>query len=314
MNSKVKIFEIALALIILVGISSIPLTSPNQTASVGFLFGSNNKNETVLKAQAKLTELGLYEGNISGLFGLRTRFAIYRFQEIKGLSKNGILDIPTQKTLFSVEEPEYLLINYTEYGNTYIFDWMKYYLGESGNLIEISGQLTQSSETNDFTLNGEDGNIYGIKNISSRDLAEFNGKNVTLKGILSSENNSLGFPIVFINYLEAGEEISVTTISFSEEGNEHLKDWVNTTYGESHDFQGFSGNYSLGQKVQYAPGGNKTRSIITLLNGTKYNIENISSLSMDAFIGKDIMIRGLLLNNLNSLGLKTIVINYILPI
>lgn len=315
MKNKEKFIQLFFIIVIVAGLAAVPMMIVGgQRASVGYFFSSDNKNDTVLRAQTKLKELGLYEGNLSGLFGLRTMFAIYRFQEIKGLLKNGILDIPTQKNLFSVEETEYLIINYTEYGNTFIFDWMKYYLGESGDLIEMRGYLTQSSETNEFTLKGEDGNIYIIKNISSRNLAEFNEKNVTLRGILSPENNSLGVPIIFINYLETGEEIFPATIGFSEQGNEYLKDWVKVTYGESHDFQGFSGNYSVDQKVQYAPGGNKTRSVITLLDGTKYNIENISSMSMDGFIGKDIMIRGLLLNNLNSLGLKTIVINYILPI
>lgn len=321
MDTKTKIFEIALALVILVGIASIPFTSSNQTASIGSFFGPDNTNETVLKAQTKLNEMGLYDGNLSGLFGLKTRFAIYRFQEATGLARTGILDIPTQKALFSFNvEPEYLAVSYTDEGNTFLAQWARYILGVEGKRIELRGKLNLVQEdamyqnlSTRLVLDAQDNDSqYSIFNISFRDLDEFIGKDVIMRGLYLPDNTGLGSPSVLINHIEAGDKDFPIAIGYSEDGNNYARKWTMKVYQETHEFSGLIGTLSVGRKVLYAPGGQPTSLVLSTSDGTEYSVENLSSSQLTSLVGQDIMVRGLILNNLNSSGRKTIVINYII--
>lgn len=210
MNNKVKIFEIALALVMLVGIGSIPFTFSNQTASVLSVFSSDNINAIVLQAQTKLKELGFYNGNLSGLFGWKTKFAIYRFQEVVGLNQNGILDIPTQRALFYVApEIEYLEISNTKEGDKFLEAWIMKEYGNEGKFIELTGLLSLSEEEIfhqndpikfDFLLISKD-TKYALKNISNESIDDFVGKNVSIKGFVLEKENNLGLQSVVINHL-----------------------------------------------------------------------------------------------------------------
>ncbi len=320
MNTKIKIFEIALALVILVGIASIPFTSSNQTASIGSFFGPDNTNETVLAAQVKLKEIDLYNGRLSGLFGRRTREAVFQFQALRGLTQNGILDIPTQTALFNlVAEPEYVSISYTNEGNTFLTEWVRYILGIEGKKVELKGVLSLAQEdalyggvSTKLVLTSEDGIKYSVANISSRSLDGFLNQNVVINGLMVAEENSAGLFTVLVNYIETGEEDFPISIGYTKDGNQYIQKWVNGAYQEEHGLSGLVGVLSVGRKAQYAPGGNHTQLVLTASDGSKYSIENLSNNNLALLAGNDIMIRGMVLNNLNSIGFKTIVINYIL--
>jgi len=150
------------------------------------VFSFLNRNETVAQAQEKLTELGLYDGNISGLFGFKTRDAIFLFQERVDIPRNGILDILTQEKLFNFsleEEIEYVVIDNTDYGNSFLYEWVNYMYGNPGEIVKLQGFLTlaqpspdnfssvvevynpKSSIQESFYLNQED-EIFTVKNIS----------------------------------------------------------------------------------------------------------------------------------------------------
>ncbi len=318
MNTKVKIFEIALALVILVGIASVPFTTSNQLASVGYIFGPNNTNETVLKAQIKLKELGVYDGNLSGLFGLRTFFSIRTFQESKNLNVNGILDIPTQRALFS--SVDYLQIPYTTEGNTFLYDWVRYFWDIPYERVELRGELSLVNEAFNYQnlstqlrLSSIGGLEYSVINISSVGLEEFVGKNVIVSGLVVSDGNNPETEILVINHLESDGSFPIS-VGYTENGNIELVEWVENTYGENHSLSALIGTLSTGSKAQYMPGGNTTKLVITTEEGISYSVENISNNDLSMLEGRKVMIRGMILSNTNNQGLKTIVLNYMLPI
>ncbi len=103
MNDREKVLKIFLVVVFLFGLSYVPaLWGGGHLAQVisSNFFSSENRNEVVSKAQAKLKELGLYRGSESGLFGVRTKNAILDYQRKVGLRDTGILDKETQDSLF----------------------------------------------------------------------------------------------------------------------------------------------------------------------------------------------------------------------
>lgn len=319
MEAKEKAVKILLVIVLLFGMSGISIMiAGEQRASVGSIFGPDNKNETVLRAQTKLKEIGIYDGRLSGLFGTRTQFAVFEFQTLKGLTPNGILDIPTQRELFA---REYIEVGYTNDGNTFLAEWIRYILGAEGKKFEGKGKLILAQQSEVFqnistslVLESEDGNSYSVKNISSRNLEEFLNKEVSINGFILSDNNNLDLPTVFVNHVEGDGQDFPTSVGYTDEGNQYLQKWVNKIYREEPDLQGLIGVLSAGKKVQYARGGNYTQLVLATSDGSRYSVENISTADLSSLVGNEIMIRGVVLKKLNSLGLKTVVINYILPI
>lgn len=60
-----------------------------------------DSGEYVFDVQERLYDLGFYNGRIDGRFGANTTAAIYAFQQIHGLTADGIAGAETQKKLFS---------------------------------------------------------------------------------------------------------------------------------------------------------------------------------------------------------------------
>lgn len=246
MKKKETLIQIFFIIIIVAGLVAVPMMfSGEQRASVSLFFWSQeNRNDTVLKAQNKLKDLGLYEGNLSGLFGIRTRSAIIRYQQQNNLAVNGILDIPTQNSLFAVEpvpiEIQYTLVPYTEEGNTFIEDWARYVLGKTGRRTELSGRLTVDTETafygeanTNLVLNLPDSESkYSIVNISSENISEFIGRDVTINGVSLPDENTQGLATVLINHINDEDVIFPITISFDEQANSSLDKWVRKVYRE----------------------------------------------------------------------------------
>ncbi|HWV37565.1 MAG TPA: peptidoglycan-binding domain-containing protein, partial [Vulgatibacter sp.] len=69
------------------GVRVVPLEAPPPTA------------DEVREAQERLTALGVYDGQVNGELGARTRVALARFQRIAGLTPTGRLDAPTMEAL-----------------------------------------------------------------------------------------------------------------------------------------------------------------------------------------------------------------------
>lgn len=329
MKNKEKFIQLFFIIVIVAGLAAVPMMIiGEQRASVpAFFWSSNNTNETVLRAQNKLTELGLYTGNLSGLFGIRTRSAIIQFQEENNLVVNGILDIPTQQLLFSIEpDPGYQIISHTEGGNQYLLQWINYMYGQSGKKIELRGNLTLGDidmfygdveETVTRFVLEVDGTEYAVMNISGNNLGQFVGEQVRINGFYIGDSSLEGVPMVIINYVNEGEDGETPIfIDYTLGGNNYLRKWIRKVYQEEVSLVGLSGVLSIGETVQYGPNGHSTDLVLTAQDGVQYSLENISSdtavLSM--LNGQEIMIRGAILANTNSLGMKTVVINYVLDL
>ncbi|GAB4471307.1 MAG: peptidoglycan-binding protein [Elainellaceae cyanobacterium] len=59
----------------------------------------NDANDAVAQLQTRLTELGYYDGPITGTFGPLTQEAVIKFQEAQGLSADGIVGPATASAL-----------------------------------------------------------------------------------------------------------------------------------------------------------------------------------------------------------------------
>ncbi len=325
MKNKEKFIQLFFIIVIVAGLAAVPMMIiGEQRASVPMFFWSqDNRNDTVLRAQTKLTELGIYDGNPSGLFGLRTRSAIIRFQEANNLEVNGILDIPTQQLLFSIEsQPEYQIISHTEGGNQFLRDWIRYVYGHGGKRIELVGNLILGNE--DISHNGVgestslilevDGTQYAIMNISPNNLGQFVGQQILINGFFLGDSGTEGLPMVVINYVNEGEGSNIPIfIDFTEEGNRYLIKWINKLYIEQPQLVGLSGVLSIGESGTYGPNGGITNLVLTAEDGVQYSLENISQNTglLTQLSGQEIMIRGAVLANNNSLGMPTVVINYV---
>lgn len=337
MTNSGKAVRVLLTLVFVFGISYVPTlwggSNPAQVISSvnpGF-FSASNTNETVLKAQNKLKDLGLYNGRLSGLFGVRTARAVRLFQQNNNLVQNGILDIPTQELLFGVphEEPmatpdgEYSQIPFTEEGNSLLGSWVRNTYGEEGESIDIIGDLVQigsfarysqvSGGATDLVLVTNDAK-YSIENISESEIVFFAGGRVRVSGILLREENNSGYKHIVINHIseEVFSEEGLTVIDYTTEGNIELQNWILSTYNDAGNFRRISGLLKdLGVPNTYGPGGNPTRFILYAEDGKKYSVENISENRIDGFLNQEVLVRGFVLQNLNLLGIHTIVINYV---
>lgn len=323
MSTREKAAKILLVLALLFGMSAISIMmAGEQQASVGLFFGPDNTNETVLKAQTRLHKLGLYDGNISGLFGWRTRNALYEFQESNGLVRNGILDIPTQNALFAVVVPEeYVTIDYTREGNAFLREWIGNTYNQRSKAIEWQGKLTIDTQDSFYAednlptrfLIDVDGVQYSVRNISTNDLGQFVGSNVILNGFYFGRANNLGLRTIFVNYVVEGDIVPAIDISYTEAGNIYLAKWIRKYYQEPGEDIDMFGALTLGDvAVRYQPQGNATRVILTS-NGVSYSIENISINTIEVLQGQNVSLHGRLLEDLNELGFRTVVINYVFP-
>lgn len=321
MDQKEKTVKILLLVALLMGMSAISITmAGEQRAAVGSFFGPDNINKTVLEAQTKLEELGLYEGRLSGLFGVKTRAAVLRFQEQKGLVQNGILDMPTQRALFYVvPEPVYLPVSYTKEGNSYLEKWIRFYYSEISEPVEMKGELVLGDEDAVYLEGAEPTRLvlvteksrYSIYNISSNDLSAFVGAHVMINGYLLGHENNLGLDTIVVNYVYPGESNPSAFVDYTREGNNYLNKWVRKTYQEEGQPIVISGMLNSSKtKVVYGPNGYPTQLALTV-GGTRYSLENISPNSLKAFVGQNVTVRGVVLKRANELGLKTIVINYV---
>lgn len=337
MTNSGKAVRVLLTLVFVFGISYVPTlwggSNPAQVISSvnpGF-FSASNTNETVLKAQMTLKDLGLYNGRLSGLFGIRTKQAVTSFQASSGLTQNGILDIPTQELLFGTGQedhsempnPDYVQIPFTEEGNNFLQNWVSNTYLEEGESVSLIGELVQTGSFARYSQNNggltdivlvANNTKYSIENISEFDVTFFVGGRVKLDGILLSAENNRRYRHVVINHisLEDVNEEGITEISYTIEGNIELQNWIFNTYGEPGNFRRMSGLLKdLGVPNTYGQGGNPTRFILYAEDGRKYSIENISGNRLDGFLNQEVLVRGFVLQNLNLLGINTIVINYV---
>lgn len=61
---------------------------------------AGDRGPAIIAAQERLTELGHYDGKISGVFGYMTVKAVRRLQGAHGLRPSGIIDAPTYSALY----------------------------------------------------------------------------------------------------------------------------------------------------------------------------------------------------------------------
>ncbi|MEO0409914.1 MAG: peptidoglycan-binding domain-containing protein, partial [Cyanobacteria bacterium P01_A01_bin.135] len=75
--------------------------SPNRTvvAQVVTIIERDSDGPLVLELQRRLTELGIYDGPISGFFGELTEAAVIQFQQSQGLTADGIVGPTTAEAL-----------------------------------------------------------------------------------------------------------------------------------------------------------------------------------------------------------------------
>ena len=69
---------------------SLSLLFSTDLSSVDALSKVGSRGDEVVKIQTKLKELGLYTGNIDGIFGTNTKNAVKQFQSKNGLTSDGI--------------------------------------------------------------------------------------------------------------------------------------------------------------------------------------------------------------------------------
>jgi peptidoglycan hydrolase-like protein with peptidoglycan-binding domain len=323
MSNKEKFLKVFLALVFVVGISYVPsiLGGQNTAQVISSFFSSSNVNETVLKAQTKLKEIGLYDGRLSGLFGFKTRSSIIDFQNSVGLNPNGILDIPTQTILFSYELPVrqapieiITFLPNSEEGNEYINYWTQENYNSVGEMIEISGYLKESS--NEAVYNkrnpkptslvivsdNENADIYYIESLTLFDFSEYFNKKTTVKGLLMPNRNNLGESHIVVN---------PDMITESDSNISEINEWTMSVYNEIGIPAVRTGVLrDVGNSSSYRRGGNPS-SLVLYTDSGKYLIENIhSNDSLNNLIGEEISIDGVLMSNFNSFGIQTIIVNY----
>lgn len=311
---------LSLAVVLLVGLARVPLpTARGQATVASFLFSAENRNDTVKRAQEVLKDLGYYNGSISGLFGVKTRAAILAFQQAVGLTQNGILDIPTQRRLFSTsvsvhpapeEGEDYTLLPYTHRGNAYLFEWIGFQHGQSGEAVELNGYLT-SSQGGNFLFT-TDSIAYVFENVSSVPLEPFLNKYITVQGFSLESIEGSSYPHVFAYVTEDESEEFPTFIAYNQNGNDYLERWISRAYLENGESIFISGTISFSEEeTRYGTAGRFTNMLLTTPEGEVYSIENISSFSLNRLDGQVVYLRGYLLAHENSLGHRTVVINYL---
>lgn len=70
-----------------------------SSASSAVVFEQGDRGRGVRIVQARLRQLGWYDGDVSGSFDDQTRTAVRKFQKQQGLPVDGVVDRPTLRTL-----------------------------------------------------------------------------------------------------------------------------------------------------------------------------------------------------------------------
>jgi len=327
MDNTKKALKIFAALAVVFTLSSFgTLLNNTQKAQVSSVslsgaFSVFNKNETVKEAQIILKNLGFYDGKTSGLFGFKTRNALFNYQTSVQIPRTGILDIITQEKLFAPPPAEYTLVENTKYGNDFLYEWLFYTHGYSpGEMIELEGLLINEKE--DIKLNEylytakhtltNDSTKYGVFNISEINLDEYLDLNVRVSGYVFENILSTNKPVIFINHVSENEDQEeYPLLGYTLDGNNELKYFVEGKYNQTGQYISISGNIDLlSEYMIYSEASNPTNVVLLGLS-EKYAIENISGASFEALNGASTTVRGFLLDGLNEKGYPTIVVNYI---
>lgn len=323
-----KTFKIAVALSIVFTLSFfVSYSNKNQKAQVpagvpAVFFSIFNTNETVLQAQTILADLGFYYGNLSGIFGFKTKDAILAYQNSVGIPETGILDIETQEKLFGANiQIEYSLVDNTDYGNNFLYEYIYLKYNSNTDLVEVKGLLLDQIDEVDIggsfeiiqnTLVTENNEEYKIKNISKNSLENFVGKNVRMFGYFLKDGNDRKREVFLINYVEEDPlNDRFPLISYTLKENKNLSDWIEGTYNESGEYVDIPGHFiSLEDSTVYARGGYPS-SVALVGYDQVYVIENISDFNMEKLLSEPFTVRGFLLERENKMGYKTIVVNYL---
>ena len=64
-----------------------------------YTYGNLLPDQVILNVQRALTDLGYYDGPLTGSLSARTRYAISAFQQDNGLTVNGVVDAPVVYSL-----------------------------------------------------------------------------------------------------------------------------------------------------------------------------------------------------------------------
>lgn len=318
MKNKENFLKIFLAIFFLVGISYIPsILGGNSPAQViSSIFSPYNVNPIVRDAQHILSNLGLYEGRVSGLFGIRTKESIINFQNIYGLDPNGILDEPTQNALFGINNQNSIL-PYTNKGNRFAGSFIERIYRVEYREVSMMGKITQ----NDFSmylLRHEDrrtnfifysnlGEKYSIEPVSSFDFSDYLNREVFVKGFVLNSENNFGMNHIIVNpsLVESFDDIQDVDSEY-----QYLSNYISDTYNEFGTFTTQTGVISnINSPMYYAVGGTET-SFVLYTSNDKFAIENISNFDLGQLNEQEIQVSGFLLRDLNSAGIRTIVVNY----
>lgn len=329
MSNFKKVLKVGIALLVVILLSSFGVILKDENNKAQVISGTQinvfsvfNRNEIVLEAQIILKDLGLYNGKTSGVFGFKTRDALFAYQRSVGLSQTGILDIPTQQKLFAPPPPpqiEYTLVDHTKRGEIFLGEWVQYMTGEKTDMTQLQGMLVPSTEKivygdhvemSTHRLVTESGE-YHVQNISDKSLEVFSDMNVTVVGYRIENPNGYGLPVMVINYiLEDLNLEQYQPIGYTEDGNFSAKNWVRKAYDVTGEYIEEWGKVTIYRPMQYN-GNSYPTSIILRTDRAKYAIENISSEDLKRLEGETISLRGFLLPGTNEEGYPTIVINYL---
>ncbi len=319
-----KTFKIAIALSVVFSLSFLAGSlNKNQKAQVSSsipatTFSIFNRNETVLEAQTILKDLEFYNGNLSGLFGFKTKNAILDYQRSISIPNTGILDIETQNRLFGVStQIEYAIVDNTEYGNEFLYEWIYFNYRSVNDLVKIRGSLSEIIEFQDRVevyenyITTSEGNEYKVKNISDNSLANFIDKNVELSGYFVGGDNSGQEKIFFINHVnEDSLNERFKLVPYSLDGNERIFKYIKSEYEESGEYVDIQGHFlPIDEEIVY--GINDYNENVLLVGYDQiYIIENMSDFNMEKLLWEPATVRGFMLKRENEKGHRTIVINY----
>ncbi len=96
-----------IAAALLFGTATAVVVAPSAaaaSASSAVVFEQGDHGRGVRIVQARLRQLGWYDGDVTGSFDDRTRKAVRKFQKQQGLPVDGVVDRPTLRTLESLTD------------------------------------------------------------------------------------------------------------------------------------------------------------------------------------------------------------------
>lgn len=328
MNNREKAIKVFLTLVFIFGISYVPVLwgSSNSAQVISgaptSFYSALNVNETVREAQIKLEELGFYTGRNSGIFGFKTRNAVLNYQTSVNIPRTGILDTLTQETLFAPPPIQYIEFENTKYGNQFLDEWVEYVFGGTGQRTEVQGLLVNEEDVfsyNDYevstlhSLVSSDGAEYRIYNTSEKNLDDYLNLNVATGGYSFEDQSDSSKKILVVAYdSESPLREEYPLIGYTKEGNDELQNYVLYKYNQdqSSGYLNMSGTIFVASDYMfYSEGTNQTRVILAGDFG-KYAVENISSDNLERLEGRNVTVRGFLLEGVNNQGYPTIVVNY----